>query len=88
MPPTCNGMMPPGIASLAGRCDFCQLCHMTFGQAFLGILLCSGPAHAFAGEFDPMGVVNEAVQDGIGISWIAYNLVPSVHERSCDVMTG
>ena len=27
------------------------------------VLLSSGPAHAFAGKFDAMGVMNEAVQD-------------------------
>jgi hypothetical protein len=34
-------------------------------------LFASGPTHAFAGQFDPMGVVNEAVHDGVGVSGIA-----------------
>jgi hypothetical protein len=38
----------------------------------------SGAAHAFAGEFDAVGVVNETVQDGISVGGIADDLVPSV----------
>jgi len=30
------------------------------------VLFASGPAHAFAGEFDAVGVVDETVQDGVG----------------------
>ena len=38
-------------------------------------------AHAFAGEFDAVGVVNETVQDGVGIGRIADYLVPSVYRK-------
>jgi hypothetical protein len=41
-------------------------------------LLSSGPAHAFAGEVDAVGVMNEAIEDGIGVSRIANDFVPSV----------
>jgi hypothetical protein len=44
-------MMPPGSrASLADS---------------LLVLFASCPAHAFAGEFDAVGIVNETVQDGL-----------------------
>ncbi len=42
------------------------------------VLLLSGPAHAFAGKFDAMSVMNEAVQDGFGVSGVADDLVPAV----------
>jgi hypothetical protein len=32
------------------------------------VLHASGPARAFRSEFDPIGVVNEAVEDGGGIA--------------------
>jgi hypothetical protein len=39
----------------------------------------SCPAHAFAGEFDAVGIVNKTVQDGVGIVRIADYFVPSVY---------
>ena len=42
------------------------------------VLFASGPAHAFAGEFDTVGVVHETVQDGISVGRIADYFVPSV----------
>src|SRR5664279_1309689 len=39
----------------------------------------NSPAHAFAGEFDAVGIVNETVQDGVGIGRIADYFVPSVY---------
>jgi hypothetical protein len=42
-------------------------------------LLSSGPAHAFAGEVDAVGVMNEAIEDGIGVSRIANDFVPAVY---------
>ncbi len=57
---------------------------LTFGRAFL-VLLSSGPAHAFAGQFDAMGVVNEAVKNRVGVGGIADDLVPAVYgELGCD----
>ncbi|ESZ60224.1 hypothetical protein X727_31110 [Mesorhizobium sp. L103C119B0] len=35
-------------------------------------------SHAFSGEIDAIGVVNEAVQDGIGQSWVCNDLVPAI----------
>ena len=51
------------------------------GQAlicnFLTIL--SDASQAFAIEFDAMGVVHEAVEDGVGVCGIANNFMPAVH---------
>ena len=46
-------------------------------SSFLG-LLWPGPAHAVAGQFDPVGIVNEAVEDGVGIGRIANDFMPAV----------
>jgi len=42
------------------------------------VLFASGPAHAFAGELDAVGVVDEPVQNGVSIGRIADYFVPSV----------
>src|SRR5579862_634346 len=34
-----------------------------------------------AGQFDAMGVVNEAVQDGVGVCRVRYDLMPAVHGK-------
>src|SRR5258705_12822968 len=49
------------------------------GWSSLLVLFASCPAHAFAGEFDAVGIVNETVQDGVGIGRIADYFVPSVY---------
>src|ERR1039458_10019734 len=69
-------MMPPGVASLADR----RLC-VTGDDVWssLLVLFASGPAHAFVGEFDAVGVVNETIQDGVGMGRIADYFVPSVY---------
>ena len=69
-------MMPPG--SRASLAEGFVSPAMTFGQAFW-FCLPPGPTHAFAGEFDAVGVVNETVQDGVGIGRIADYFVPSVY---------
>src|ERR1700730_3576275 len=38
----------------------------------------NGLSQAIAGEFDPVGVVNEAVEDGVGVGGICDDLVPLV----------
>ena len=38
----------------------------------------SGAAQAVAGKIDAMGVVDEAVENGVGIGWVADDLVPFV----------
>ena len=41
----------------------------------------SGPSQAFAGEFDPMSVMNEPVQDGVGVGRIADDPMPAIHGK-------
>ena len=40
-------------------------------------------AQALAGKLDPVSVVNEAVEDGIGECWIADHVMPAIdrHQR-------
>src|SRR6202171_2320078 len=64
------------VASLAGR----WICVTgDGGWSSLLVLFASCPAHAFAGEFDAVGIVNEPVQDGVGIGRIADYFEPSVY---------
>jgi hypothetical protein len=73
MPPPCNEMIPPRGAALVGRESFFPLRgrrSSRFG------LFASGAAQALAGEFDAMRVVHEAVQNGVGVSGVADDLVP------------
>src|ERR1700736_4170052 len=64
------------VASLAGR----WICVTgDGGWSSLLVLFASCPAHAFAGEFDAVGIVNETLQDGVGIGRIADYFVPSVY---------
>lgn len=50
---------------------------MTFGSGFV-----SGEAsvfsHALAGEIDAIGVVNEAIEDGIGQRWVCDDFIPAI----------
>lgn len=64
------------MASLSGR-RFCVTGDDVWSS--LLVLFTSGPTHTFAGEFDAVGVVNETVQDGVGVGRIADYLVPSVY---------
>ena len=57
-------------------------CAIVTGDDFwssLLVLFALGPAHAFANEFDPMAITDEAIQDGVGIRGAAYHLKPTVH---------
>jgi hypothetical protein len=42
------------------------------GQAFICNFFATWPdaSQAFASQFDPMGVVNETVEDRIGVGWV------------------
>ena len=40
-------------------------------------LLAAGAAEALAGQLDAMGIVHKAVQNGVGVSGIANDLMPS-----------
>ena len=44
-------------------------------------MLCLGPTQALAGEFDAMSVVDETIQDGVGVGWIADDFVPTVDRK-------
>src|SRR3981081_1966007 len=68
-------MSPPGWGSLAGRW-ICVPGDDVWSS--LLVLFASCPAHAFAGEFDAVGIVNETIEDGVGVSGIADNFVPAV----------
>ena len=46
---------------------------------FVGMLVSSFllvAAQAVAGQVDAMGVVDEAIQDGVGVGWISDDVVP------------
>ena len=70
-----NGMMPPG-RELRWPMD---LCHRRWWlvKPSGSVRLVSGAC--FRGEFDAVGIVNETVQDGVGIGRIADYFVPSVY---------
>src|SRR5271156_6419764 len=73
MPPPCNEMIPPGAPP-------CWLKEVLLplqgcGSSRFG-LFASGAAQALAGEFDAMRIVDEAVQDGVGVSGVANDLMP------------
>lgn len=36
-------------------------------------------SEALAGQIDAIGIVNEAVQDGIGQGWVTDYFIPTVH---------
>jgi hypothetical protein len=71
-------MMPPGwLGSLAH--GFC-LTDEGVWSSRLG-LFAACAAQTFAGEFDAMGVVDEAIQDRVGVGGVAYRLMPAIHGK-------
>jgi hypothetical protein len=57
------------------------------GQAFICSFLAiwSDASQAFTSQIDPMGVVNETVEDRISVGWVVDDLMPTVHgELGCD----
>ncbi|MBP2449527.1 hypothetical protein JOH51_007035 [Rhizobium leguminosarum] len=38
-------------------------------------------SHAFTGEIDAIGIVNEAIQDGIGERWVCYYFPPAIQRH-------
>src|ERR1700732_1395530 len=67
-------MMSPGWRALCWR-DFWQVADR---WSILWDRSGASPSQALAGEIDAMGVVNEAVEDGVGISRVADEGVPFV----------
>jgi hypothetical protein len=53
---------------------------LVLGQADFG-LFAAHAAQAFACELDAMGIMNEAVQDGVGVSWVSNDVVPGCHGK-------
>ena len=71
----CSDMMSPGVgASLA---DNFLHSAVGVGQSLDG-LAWRGASQAVAGEIDAVGVVDDAIEDGVGIGGIADELVPFV----------
>ena len=60
--------LPSTVIIRSGRCPGVK------GGAFGG-----GFAQALAGQAEAMGVVHEAVEDGVGDGWIGDHLVPMLH---------
>jgi hypothetical protein len=67
-------MMSPGVRCLAG----CIFCVRRRGRSILDWLSGARASQAVAGEIDPVRVVNETIEDGVGIGWIADQLMPFV----------
>ena len=67
MPPPCNEMIPPGAPRLLADEFFPR--RGFWSSRFE--LPAAGAAQAFAGELDAMGVVNEAVENGVGVGGVA-----------------
>ena len=51
------------------------------GQALICSFFATWPdtSQAFASQFDPMGVVKEAVEDRVGVGGVVDDLMPAVH---------
>ena len=51
-----------------------------FGQA---VLACLPRARRdfCPGEFDAMGIVDEAIEDGVGVAGVSYRLMPAIHGK-------
>lgn len=53
---------------------------LVLGQADFG-LFAARAAQAFTCELDAMRVVNEAIQNGVGVSWVSNDVVPGCHGK-------
>ena len=40
-----------------------------------GLFAARRDADFYPGEFDAMGIVDEAIQDGVGVAWVSYRLM-------------
>src|ERR1700746_4107840 len=73
MAPPCNEMTPPG----ARACWLEEVLLPLRGVVSSRFgLFASGAAQALAGQLDAMRIVHEAVQDGVGVSGVADDLMP------------
>ena len=77
MPPLDSDMMSPRAEdSLAAK-----LCHCLLGMVNLFGGPFAGSAKAVSSEIDAVGVVDEAVEDSVGVSRIADDIVPFVDRK-------
>jgi hypothetical protein len=67
-------MMSPGLGS--SLADVFSVTGNGVWSSLL-VLFTAGSPHAFAGKFDPVGVMNESIQDRIGVGGIGNDLVPA-----------
>src|ERR1700749_3865824 len=72
-PPLYNEMIPPGGAARVGL-KISSPCDGPWSSRFG--LFASRSAQALSSEFDAMGVVNEAVENGVGVSGVADHVMP------------
>src|ERR1700738_3115522 len=77
MPRSCRSLFRHDVARLGRPAGGLFWREVTFGSILSGWHW-SGPAQAVPGEIDAMGVVHEAVEDGVGIGRVADHLVPFV----------
>ena len=68
--------MSAGVALPVGWADLSIW--MVTGSSH-GVLLSLLSAQGVAAQLDAMGVVDDAVEDGVGQSWVADQVVPAVH---------
>jgi hypothetical protein len=70
----------------ARRSFLCSLCQLGLGGVLRRLCRCGsnirvglGLSHGRPFEREPIGVMDEAIEDGVGKGWIADHLVPSFH---------
>jgi hypothetical protein len=67
-------MIPPGVPRLLAKESFFTCCGLGSSRFELPA---AGTPEALSGEFDPMRIVHEAVENGVGVGGVANDLVPS-----------
>jgi hypothetical protein len=74
MAPPFYEMIPPGAAFVDLR--GCLTCS-GFRSSRFGLFAARGAS--FTCELDASGIMNETVQDGVGVSWVSDDVVPGCH---------
>ena len=74
MAPPCNGMIPPGRR--VPLADEICLTRSGFWSSCIWMLCPRARRRLSPDEFDAMGVVDEAIEDGVGVGGIADDLMP------------
>jgi hypothetical protein len=78
MAPPCNGMIPPG-RSVPSADKICLTRSGVWSSRFG--TLAPRSSQALARQLDAVGVVNEAIADGVGVGGIADDLMPGRHGK-------